>query len=56
MGCHVNHAFSHRPNRFIYGEFFALSGGPREQFGTNSNVSLGCKVDQIISLVVGWRP
>ena len=38
------------------GNVFALSGGPREQFGTNSNVFLGCKVDQIRYWVVGWRP
>ena len=29
--------------------FFSHSGGPREQFGTNSKLSLGCKVGQIRS-------
>ena len=31
------------------GKFFSHSGGPREQFGTNSKLSLGCKVGQIRS-------
>ena len=29
--------------------FFSHSGGPREQFNTNSKLSLGCKVCQIRS-------
>ena len=31
------------------GKFFSHSGGPREQFGTNSKLYLGCKVGQIRS-------
>ena len=31
------------------GIFFSHSGGPRKQFGTNSKLSLGCKVGQIRS-------
>ena len=31
------------------GIFFSNSGGPREQCGTNSKLSLGCKVVQIRS-------
>ena len=31
------------------GIFFLHSGGPKEQFGTNSKLSLGCKVGQIRS-------
>ena len=41
--------FSHSPNRFIYGEFVFALGGPKEQFGTNSKLSFGCKVGQIRS-------
>ena len=48
MGCHDNHAFSHSPNSFIYGDFLH-SGGPREQSDTNSKLSLGCKLGQIRS-------
>ena len=29
--------------------FFSHSGGPRKRFGTNSKLSLGCKVGQIRS-------
>ena len=46
-GCHGNHAFSHSPIRFINGEFFSHSEGPREKFDTNSKLSLGCKVGEI---------
>ena len=31
------------------GIFYSHSGGPRKQFGTNSKLSLGCKVGQIRS-------
>ena len=31
------------------GIFFSHTGGSREQFGTNSKLSLGCKVGQIRS-------
>ena len=49
MGCHGNHAFSHSPNRVIYDNFLSYSGSSREQFVTNSKLSLGCKVGQIRS-------
>ena len=49
MGCHDNHTFSHSPNWFIYGNFFSHPGGSREQFGTDSKLSLWCKVGQIRS-------
>ena len=52
----VKHAFSHSPNRFIYGDFFSNSGGPRKQFGTNSKLSLGCKVGQIRSWGSWFKP
>ena len=29
MGCHDNHAFSHMPNWFIYGDFLSRLGVPR---------------------------
>ena len=49
-GCHGNHAISHSLNQFIYGDIlFAFALGPRKQFGTNSKLSLGCKVGQIRS-------
>ena len=35
MGCHGNHAFSHMPNWFIYGDFLSRLGDPREQSCTN---------------------
>ena len=31
----------------LFMRIFLHSGGPREQFGTNSKLSLGCKVGQI---------
>ena len=34
---------------YLWGFFFSHSGGPREQFGTNSKLSLGYKVGQIRS-------
>ena len=49
MKCHGNHAFSHSPNQFIYWDFCSHSEGPREQFDTNSKLSLGSKVGQIRS-------
>ena len=49
MCCHTNRAFSHSPNQFFYEGFFSRLGGPQEQFGTNSKLSLGCKVGQIRS-------
>ena len=41
-GCHGNHAFSHSSNRFFMG-FFSHSGGPRDQFGTNSKFPWGAR-------------
>ena len=49
MGCHGNHAFSHSPSWVIYGDFCCIQGFPGNNYGTNSKLSLECKVDQIRS-------
>ena len=36
--------------RLFIGNLFSHLGGPREQFGSNLKLSLGCKVGQIRSL------
>ena len=40
----------------LFMAFFSPSGCPREQFCTNSKLSVGCKVGQIRPGVVGLRP
>ena len=49
MCCHSNRAFSHSHNQFFMRDFFFAFRGPQEQFGTNSKLSLGCKIGQIRS-------
>ena len=51
-GYHGNHAISQGPNVFIFQKHcFLIHGVPRNNFGTNEKLSLGCKIGQIILFV-----
>ena len=54
QGCHGNHAFSHSPNEFMFWKKNSHSGGPRNFFGTNENLSWVCKVGQIRFCGIGY--
>ena len=55
QGCHGNHAILQGPNVFVFSEtMFSHPLGPKKQFGTNTILSLGCKVCQIRFCGIGY--
>ena len=56
QGCHGNHAFSHSPNELLFRNIFISlrgggGGGGEETIWHNENLSWGCKVGKIDSVV-----
>ena len=48
QGCHGNHAFSHSPNELMFRNiFFSFRGTQDFFFGTDEQLSWGCKLGQI---------